>query len=62
MTARRSRILWMLALCFVVINVGGAVIAAAQEQQLHTDLHVLLALVGGYFTWRLSPRRALRHQ
>jgi hypothetical protein len=62
MTARRSRILWVLALCFLVINVGGIVLAAVQEQQLHTDVHVLFALIGGYFVWRLSPRRALNHQ
>lgn len=62
MTARRSRILWILALSVLVTNIGFAVIAAAQQQQLHTDIHVLFVLVGGYFMWRLSPRRALNHQ
>lgn len=62
MTARRSRVLWLVALCFLVVNAGGAVFAAIQEQQLHTDVHVLFVLVSGYFMWRLSPRRTLRHQ
>ena len=60
MTARRARILWMVALCFFVLNLAATVFAAVQEEQIHTDVHVLFALVGAYFVWRLSPRRALR--
>jgi len=42
---------------FVVINVGGAVFAAAQGEQLHAAVHVGLLLLGAaYLVWRPSSR------
>jgi hypothetical protein len=53
----RSRIWWMAALIFTLCNLAAALVAAAQEEQIHVDIHVALLLLGGYFVWRLAPRR-----
>ena len=53
----RSRIYWVGAIAFTVINLAGAVWAAAEQAQIHTDVHVALLLLGGYLVWRLSPKR-----
>jgi hypothetical protein len=47
----------VLAVLFSVGKLAAAIFAAAQEEQLHTDIHVALLLVGAYFVWRLSPKR-----
>ena len=46
------------AAIFVVINVGGAVFAAAQGEQMHAGGHVALLLLGAaaYLVWRPSSR------
>jgi hypothetical protein len=41
------------AAVFVVANVGGAVLAAAQGEQMHAGVHVGLVLLGAaYLVWR----------
>jgi hypothetical protein len=46
---------WRLAaVAFVVINAGGAVLAAAMRQWEHAAVHVGL-LIGGYLMWPLVP-------
>ena len=57
MTNQRSRIWWMVALCFSLLNLAALVVAAVQKEQLHTDVHMALLLLGGYFVWRLAPGR-----
>lgn len=52
-----SRVWRVVAVLFSLGNLAGAIFAAAQEEQLHTDVHVALLLVGGYFVWKLSPKR-----
>ena len=44
------------AVVFAVINVAGAVYAAAMGELPHALVHVAL-LVGGYFAWQLVPRK-----
>lgn len=57
---RRSKIWLAVASLFTLINLGGAVYAAALGEGLHTALHVGLLLPGAYLMWRLAPR-ARRH-
>lgn len=54
---QRSRFWWVAAMIFTLCNLVAAVTAAVQGVQLHVDLHVALLLIGGYFVWRLAPRR-----
>ena len=54
----RSRIWTAVAAIFTVVNIAGAVMAAMQGEAIHTGVHVLLALIGAYFIWRLAPRRS----
>ena len=56
--SRRERLWWLAAVAFTLINLAGAVLAAANNEQFHTRLHVFLLLVGGYFVWRLLPKRS----
>jgi hypothetical protein len=54
----RRSIFWRVgAAIFVVVNVGGAVLAAAQGEQMHAGAHVALLLLGAaYLVWRPSSR------
>lgn len=52
----RSRGWRIAAVVFAVINVAGAVYAAAMGELPHALVHVAL-LVGGYFAWQLVPRK-----
>lgn len=60
---RRSKLWRVAAGLFVVINLGGAVYAAALGEGLHAATHVVLLVVGlvGYLMWRLAraQRQAL---
>jgi hypothetical protein len=42
------------AAAFLVINVGGAILAAAMGEWVHATVHVGL-LIGGYLMWPLVP-------
>lgn len=58
---RRARTLSLAAAAlFVVINSAGALFAAVRGEALHAGVHVVLALLGTYFAWQLSPWRAGR--
>lgn len=57
MMAQRSRVWWMVALCFSLANLAALIFAAVQKEQMHTDVHMALLLLGGYFVWRLAPGR-----
>ena len=52
---RLSKWRWVAAV-YVFINAGGAVLAFAQGEQMHGELHVALLLLGGagYLIWRLN--------
>ena len=52
---RRSKIWWVAAAVFVVINVAGAGYAIALRETQHALTHLGL-LVGGYLVWQLLPR------
>lgn len=53
---RRSR-LWLYgSLLFALVNVGGAVFAAALGDPMHAAGHVVLVFVGLYVAWRVKPR------
>ena len=45
------------AVLFVLVNLGGAPIAAVRGELWHTALHVGLVLVGAYAVRRLAPSR-----
>lgn len=58
--SRRDRILWVLAVCFTLVNLFGAIFAAAHRELGHTAIHELLTFLGAYFIWRLTPRDVAR--
>lgn len=47
----------MVAVLFVLINLGGGVVAAFSGEALHAGIHAGLALLGQVVVWRLAPRR-----
>ena len=59
---RRVRIwwvlLWVLLVLFLVVNVAGAGIAAADAEPWHAALHAALALLAACGAWWLRPGRA----
>jgi hypothetical protein len=57
---RRSRIWFVVAVLFTILNLGGAVIAAAQGEMPHAGVHVLLMLLGALVTWWLAQGRDAR--
>jgi hypothetical protein len=57
----RRSILWRAAAAlFVVINVGGAIFAAAQGEQMHAAAHVGLLLLGATYMVSRRGSRAAR--
>lgn len=54
--SRRAKIWRVVAALFALINLGGAGVAAAASEGPHTAIHVVLALLGVYVAWRLTPR------
>ena len=52
----RNRIYLGLAVLFTVVNVAGIPMAMRLGEGPHAALHVALAIVGGYVTWRLALR------
>lgn len=61
MTRQRSKLWFVAASLFTLVNLGGAGMAAVAGEGLHTAAHVALVLLGAYFVWRLAPR-ALRQE
>lgn len=56
MMARRSRIWLAVATVFMLVNLGGGAIAALSAEGLHTGVHVVLAVVGVWWMWRIVTR------
>jgi hypothetical protein len=54
---RRSMVWWVVAALFLFVNLGGAVIAAAQGELLHAGIHAGLLLLGASLMWQLAPKR-----
>ena len=46
------------AIVFTAVNLVGLGMAMAAREQTHSGIHVALALLGAFATWRLSTRRA----
>jgi hypothetical protein len=57
---RRSVIWLVVAELFIFVNLGGAGIAAVAGEPLHAAIHAGLLVLGGYFVWRLAPKRHAR--
>jgi hypothetical protein len=55
---RRSK-LWLASL-FTFINLGGAGLAVADGEGLHTAAHVVLLALGAYWIWRLTARAPIQ--
>ena len=55
---RRSKLWRWAAGLYVFINVGGAIQAAAVDEEMHMMLHIFLLLLGlaGYVGWRFARR------
>lgn len=55
---RPSKIWGWVAGIFVVINLLGAIYAAAMGERAHADVHLILLLIGavGYLAWRALSR------
>jgi hypothetical protein len=54
----RRSIGWLVgAVLFLVVNLGGALMAAAQGELLHAGIHAGLLLPGAYLLWWLARRR-----
>jgi len=54
--SRRAKVWRIVAALFTLINVGGAGYAAAAGEGPHTAVHIVLAILGIYAAWRLTPR------
>jgi hypothetical protein len=54
---RRSTLGLVVVVLFNVVNLAGAVYAAALGETLHAALHAALLLPGAYALWRLVPAR-----
>lgn len=57
---RRAQVWLVVVVLFLVVNLGGAVVAGMQGEVPHAGVHALLALLGAYVLWRLASasRRA----
>lgn len=55
--SRAAKVGLVVAVLFVLVNLGGAGIAAASGEWIHTGLHAVLVLVGELVVWRLARRR-----
>lgn len=53
---RRPKLWLITASVFTLINLAGAVYAAAMVEPLHATGHVVLMLIGGFLVWRLAVR------
>ena len=57
---RRSKVWLVVAGLFLVVNVVGAVFAAAGAELLHAGIRAALVFPGAYLVWRLAPNRYAR--
>lgn len=58
---RRSKVWWVVAVVFSLVNLAGAIFAALQGEPVHTGIHGGLLLIGGYLVWRLAPKRVAEY-
>jgi hypothetical protein len=54
--SRRIGLWQAIATLFTVVNLVGLGMAMAAQEQMHSGIHVLLSLVGGYAMWWLGAR------
>lgn len=54
---RRSKVWFVVAVLFIVVNFGGGVFAAVRGELLHTGIHAGLLLLGAYYARRIWRRR-----
>jgi hypothetical protein len=47
----------LLAVCFFLVNLGGAAYAFIVGELAHAGLHAVLLAPGAWALWRLAPRR-----
>ena len=52
----RTRLWFVGAILFVAVNIGGAVMAAREDELMHAGGHVTLALIGILFALRMLSR------
>ena len=55
--SRRSRILFVVAVLFALLNVGGLIMAAVAGEPGHTGVHAVLVLLSLYAASRLAGQR-----
>ena len=55
--SRRSRILFVVAVLFALLNVGGLIMAAVAGEPGHTGIHAVLVLLAAFAASRLAGRR-----
>jgi len=55
--SRRSKVLLVVAVLFVLVNLVGGVMAALEGELVHTGLHAVLVLLGEFFVYKLASRR-----
>lgn len=53
----RTRVWWLVAVLFTLINAAGAVYALLVNEPIHCGIHAGLTILGAYLTWKLAPRR-----
>jgi hypothetical protein len=58
---RRSKIWLAVATLFTLINIGGAVFAAAGGEGLHAAVHIALAALGGFYLSNVLSRSRRQH-
>lgn len=57
MTTPRTRVWWVVAVVFTLINLAGGVWAFIQGEAIHCGIHAGLTVLGAYIAWKLTPRR-----
>ena len=57
MTTPRTRVWWVVAVLFTLLNLAGAVWAFMMGEAIHCGIHAGLTVLGAYMAWRLTPRR-----
>ena len=54
---RRSKVWLVVGVLFILANIGGGVVAAAEGEPVHAGIHAALVLVGAYFVRRVARRK-----
>jgi hypothetical protein len=57
---RRSKIWLLLAVSFLLVNLGGVLAAVAEGELLHAGAHAVLLVLGAYLALRFAHRRNAR--